>query len=133
MNYKNKKYRYLRHILAMPFITAPIIPLIIADIFTEIYHRVCFPLYGMKYVKRSKFITIDRHKLKYLTIFQKLYCVYCGYANGLIAYIREIAGKTESYWCGIRHEQIKGRIEQEHQKNFLKYNDKKAFDKFIKK
>jgi len=30
-------------------------------------------------------------------------CVYCGYANGLIAYVREIAARTEQYWCPIKH------------------------------
>ena len=34
---------------------------------------------------------------------EKLNCAYCSYANGLIAYVREIAGRTEQYWCPIKH------------------------------
>ncbi len=34
---------------------------------------------------------------------EKLNCAYCSYANGVIAYVREIAGRTEQYWCPIKH------------------------------
>jgi hypothetical protein len=30
-------------------------------------------------------------------------CTFCSYANGLIAYVREVAARTEQYWCPIRH------------------------------
>ena len=46
---------------------------------------------------------IDRHRLEYLNALQKLNCVYCGYVNGLIGYAREIASRTEQYWCPIKH------------------------------
>jgi len=39
----------------------------------------------------------------YLNAIEKVNCVYCGYANGVLAYVREIAGRTEQYWCPIRH------------------------------
>jgi hypothetical protein len=29
--------------------------------------------------------------------------MFCGYANGLIAYTREIASRTEQFWCPIKH------------------------------
>ena len=46
-----------------------IIPVALADILVEIYHRICFPLYGMAYVKRSQYIRItDREKLPYLSL-----------------------------------------------------------------
>jgi hypothetical protein len=32
-----------------------------------------------------------------------LNCAYCSYANRLIAYVREIAARTEQYWCAIKH------------------------------
>jgi hypothetical protein len=53
-------------------------------------------------VPRATYIVIDRH-LAYLNGIEKLNCVYCGYANGVFAYVREIAGRTEQYWCPIRH------------------------------
>lgn len=34
---------------------------------------------------------------------EKLNCVYCGYANGLLAYATEITARTEQYWCPIKH------------------------------
>ena len=39
----------------------------------------------------------------YLNALEKLNCAYCSYANGLIAYVREIAARTEQYWCPIKH------------------------------
>lgn len=119
--------RRLKHWLAAPFILVMIFPIVLTDIFLEIYHRIAFPLYGLKCVNRSSYIKIDRQKLSYLNWFQKLSCAYCGYANGAINYAQEIAGITESYWCGIMHEPKKGFHVQKHHKNFLPYGDEKAF------
>ena len=46
---------------------------------------------------------MDRSHLRYLNSMEKLNCVYCGYFNGLIAYVQEIAGRTEQHWCPINH------------------------------
>ena len=46
---------------------------------------------------------VDRYRLGYLNIFERLNCAYCGYANGVIAYAREITARTEQYWCPIKH------------------------------
>ena len=40
---------------------------------------------------------------EYLNIIEKFHCTYCEYANGLIAYLREIIGRTEQYFCPIKH------------------------------
>lgn len=127
---KNNPYS-LKHIIAIPVISSVIIPIVIADIWIELYHRICFPLYGLPLVSRSDYIKIDRHKLSYLDFWQKIYCAYCGYANGLINYFQEIAGKTEQYWCGIRHKKSPGFVEQEHHKKFefVDYGDKEEFEK----
>lgn len=93
----------IRHLVSAPFIYMMIVPFIFLDIGLEIYHRVCFTLYGIPKVKRSNYILIDRHKLAYLNFMQKINCVYCGYGNGLMAYGKEIAGRTEKYWCPIKH------------------------------
>ena len=99
----------------------------------EIYHNVCFPLYGIPLVKRNKYIKIDRQKLKYLRFAEQVSCAYCGYANGVMAYGVKIAGETEKYWCGIKHQKDEEFIEPAHHKDFLKYGDEKAYDKIIKK
>lgn len=93
----------VRHLLSAPFIYSMIIPIVIVDIWIEIYHNVCFRLYRIPLVKRKDYIVIDRHKLAYLNIVQKMNCIYCGYANGLAAYTKEIFGRTEKYWCPLKH------------------------------
>lgn len=55
-------------------------------------------------------------------------CAYCGYANGLAAYFKEITNSTEAYRCPIVHKyNLKG---QEHQKeeHFAPYGNKAAYD-----
>lgn len=120
-------HTYLGNALAVPFIVAPVIPLVILDVFLEIYHRVCFRLYGIPYVQRSRYIRVrDRAKLPYLTWYEKINCAYCGYANGLLHYASIIAGITESYWCGIAHLEARGYIPSQHEKDFAKYGNEAA-------
>lgn len=129
MLYLKDKYQNVKNVIIGPVIFSLIIPLLILDIWGEIYHRICFPLYKMPYVKRKKYIKIDRHKLSYLDFWQKFYCVYCGYANGVINYWSEIAGKTELYWCGIKHKEGGDFIPPKHHDNFVEYGDKEEFKK----
>lgn len=130
MDYKKHPDLYTRNWLSMPFIFAIIFPLVALDVFLEIYHRICFRLYRIPRVKRSDYIRIDRHKLKYLTRREKVGCVYCSYANGLFPYAAKIASETEAYWCGIKHKR-NGEgdrfIEPPHHKNFLPYGDEKKY------
>jgi len=121
------KGKKLKHIIIIPIIASLIIPIVLFDIWVEIYHRLCFPLYKVPYIKRSNYIKIDRHKLNYLTWLQKIYCVYCGYANGLAAYWVKIAGETERYWCGIQHQRVDNFVFQEHQRDFARYGDQEDF------
>ncbi|SIO54128.1 hypothetical protein SAMN05444722_3318 [Rhodovulum sp. ES.010] len=90
-------------ILTAPAIYALILPLALLDLFVAIYQAVCFPVYGIDKVKRSEHVVIDRHQLAYLNGLQKLNCAYCGYANGVLALAREVAARTEQYWCPIKH------------------------------
>jgi len=127
MLYIKNSYRLLRHTIITPIVWACVIPLVILDICAEIYHRVCFPLYGIPYVKRDSYIKIDRHKLKYINLRQKIYCVYCGYANGVINYWSRIAAETERYWCGIKHKEDGPFVPPAHHKYFPKYGDEDGF------
>jgi hypothetical protein len=90
-------------IITAPFIYAVIVPLLLLDLFVSIYQAVCFPAYGIPKVKRADYFVFDRHHLAYLNAIEKLNCAYCSYANCLIAYVREIAARTEQYWCPIKH------------------------------
>lgn len=93
----------LLNILTTPIIWSCLLPAAILDLVVSIYHGVCFPVNGIPKVKRSDYIIIDRHALPYLNLIEKINCEYCGYFNGLIAYVQEIAARTEQYWCPIRH------------------------------
>lgn len=90
-------------VLSAPVIYGLIVPFVILDIAVTLYQAICFPIYGIPKVRRRDHIAIDRQHLAYLNALQKLNCVYCGYGNGLLAYVREVAGRTEAYWCPIKH------------------------------
>ena len=124
------KYKTLRHMLSFPFIWMIIVPIVFTDILLEIYHRICFPLYGIPIVTRSRYIRItDRGKLSYLSTLEKIHCLYCGYVNGWFHYASVIAGKTEHYWCAIMHLQGRGYIPTEEEKTFSKYGDEATLRK----
>ena len=114
-------------------IFSPIIPVVILDVWVELYHRICFPIYEIKCVERKKYIKIDRHKLAYLHLLQKIYCIYCGYVNGVFAYWVEIGAQTERFWCGIQHKGKDNFVEPAHHQEFTPYGDKQAFESKYKK
>ncbi len=89
--------------LTAPIIYAGIVPFVLLDLFVTLYQLVCFPAYGIARVRRSDYLIFDRHHLAYLNAVEKLNCAYCSYGNGVIAYAREIAARTEQYWCPIKH------------------------------
>lgn len=72
MKYFFTRRRFIRHLPMYPFIYGAALFIIILDIWIELYHRIAFPLYGLKYVRRKDYIKIDRHKLSYLHAFQKV-------------------------------------------------------------
>ena len=92
-----------RNIITAPLIYAMIIPFALLDAAVSGYQFICFPLYRIPKVRRGKYIVIDRQGLSYLNGIEKFNCMYCGYANGVIAYAREIAARTEQYWCPVKH------------------------------
>lgn len=88
--------------------TAPVVysllpPLALLDLVVWLYQGICFPIYGMERVPRRDYMVLDRHRLQYLNVIERSHCVYCSYANGLLAYVREVAARTEQYWCPIKH------------------------------
>lgn len=132
MQFKHYPERIWCHLLSAPFIYSMIFPLIILDVCTEIYHHVCFRLYGLDLIDRQRYIKIDRHKLAYLSTFEKINCAYCGYTNGLAAYLVAIAGATETYWCGIKHKSDSSFIAPIHHQNFIDYHDEVAYRQLSK-
>jgi len=118
----------LRHALTAPLIFGAVIPIALLDLFIEIYHRICFPFYRIPYIIRKNYVKIDRHKLSYLRLGQKINCIYCGYANGVIQYWAKIVGETERYFCSIKHKEDDSFIAPEHHKEFIDYNDSIKFE-----
>lgn len=116
----------IQHIISAPFIYSVVVPIFFIDISVTIYQHICFRLYGIPRVKRSKYLVIDRHRLEYLNALEKLNCMYCGYGNGVVSYVREIIARTEQYWCPIKHA---NKIIDSHSwtKNYVDYGDAKAY------
>lgn len=90
-------------VLTAPIIYSLIIPFAVLDLWVSLYQAVCFRVYGIPQVNRGKYMVFDRAGLKYLNALEKLNCAYCSYANGVIAYVREVGARTEQYWCPIKH------------------------------
>lgn len=116
------------HLMSVPIIWAILLPAIILDGFVSGYQWICFPIYKISKVKRSNYIIIDRHRLKYLNAIEKLNCLYCSYFNGLMGYVTEISARTEQYWCPIRHATMLKSMHGKY-KNFYDYGDSKNFRK----
>jgi hypothetical protein len=90
-------------ILTAPVIYSLIVPIALLDLFVMVYQAICFPVYKIPKVRRRDYLVFDRHHLAYLNIIEKINCAYCSYANGAIAFAREVASRTEVYWCPIKH------------------------------
>lgn len=109
-----------------PFIYSLILPLALLDLFLFIYQQVCFRVYRIPIVPRGRFIVMDRQKLAYLNGLEKLNCIYCGYATGVIALAREVAARTEQYWCPIKH--ARGvRPPNDRHLDFIEYGDAEGY------
>jgi hypothetical protein len=115
-------------LLTAPIIYSGIVPLLLLDIYLLLYQAVCFPVYGIKKVRRRDYLIFDRKHLVYLNIIEKLNCAYCSYANGLAGYYRAISGRTEQYWCPIKHAR---RVLHAHPyyHNFTDFGDAEAYHK----
>jgi hypothetical protein len=114
------------NVLAAPIIYSMIIPIALLDAWISLYQWICFPLFRIRRVQRRDYIVVDRHKLSYLNGIEKLHCVYCSYANGVFAYAREITGRTETYWCPIKHARRTRGAHARYQ-HFAAYGDAPAY------
>lgn len=114
------------HFLTAPVIYAMAAPLLTLDLALLIYQQICFRAYGIRRVRRSDYLVIDRHHLNYLNGIEKFNCMYCGYANGLMAYAQEIVAQTEQFWCPLKHA---SRIHGAHNRysDFADYGDAEVY------
>ena len=129
--YKTGLLRFFSRTRFFVALTSPIIylgwiPFLLMDLFVTLFQSVCFPVYQIPKVLRSDYIVFDREDLPYLNIVEKFNCFYCAYGNGIAAYTREVAARTEQYWCPIKHAR---RIRAAHDRypKFFDYGDAEAF------
>jgi hypothetical protein len=96
--------RFLRessipNMLTMPIIGSLIVPVGLLDLWVTLYQAICFRVYGIALVPRS---------------------------NGVFAYVREVAARTEQYWCPIRHaKQVLA--PHTHYRQFVDYGDAEGY------
>ena len=128
---KLSSWKHLRNtrilvILSSPLIYACVIPFLLLDAAVAVYQLVCFPIYGIPKVRRKDYLVFDRGRLAYLNTIEKVGCLYCSYANGLLGLITEIAARTEQYFCPIKHAH---QLVKEHSRysKFLSYGDAQAY------
>jgi hypothetical protein len=128
---KTRASRYLIDANPLMILTAPVIyslvvPVVLLDLWVMAYQAICFPIYRIPKVSRRDYLVFDRHHLAYLNIIEKINCAYCSYCNGAIAFIREVASRTEIYWCPIKHaRRILG--PHRHYQGFADFGDAQGF------
>ena len=128
---KISSWKHLRNtpwlvILSSPLIYACVLPFLLLDASVAIYQLVCFPIYGIPKVRRKDYLIFDRGRLAYLNTIEKVGCIYCSYANGLLGLITEIAARSEQYFCPIKHAHPLAKTHSRTAK-FLPYGDAQAY------
>ncbi|MGE4133914.1 MAG: hypothetical protein AB7F86_19920 [Bdellovibrionales bacterium] len=113
-------------VVSSPIIYSMIVPVIILDCFCRIYQAICFPIYQIPKVNRKDYVRLDRHKLAYLNGIEKLNCDFCSYFNGTVAFAREIASRTEQYWCPIRQALLIKGVHSRYNR-FLQFGDADSY------
>lgn len=113
-------------ILTAPVIYSLIVPLVIVDVWVSAYQAICFRAYRIPRVQRRDYIAFDRNRLGYLNVIERLNCSFCGYANGVVAYVREVSSRTEQYWCPIKHAV---KVSDPHRRyyDFLEFGDAEGY------
>ncbi len=135
--YKIGLISFLTHSRLLVVLTAPVIyagwiPFLLLDLFVSIYQAICFPVYRIPKVRRADYLIFGREDLPYLNIIEKFNCFYCSYGNGVAAYAREVAARTEQYWCPIKHAR---RVKAAHERypNFFDFGDAEAYQQGLER
>ncbi len=135
--YKVGLWRFLAESRPLVVLTAPIIyagwiAFLLLDLFVSVYQAICFPVYGIPKVRRADYLVFDRALLPYLNLVEKFNCLYCSYGNGVIGFAREVAARTEQYWCPIKHAR---RIQAAHERypRFFDHGDAEMYSRDLEK
>jgi len=146
--FKISSWKHLRNtrllvILSSPLIYACVLPFLLLDGAVAIYQLVCFrsccstarlpsislsasPSTGFPRFRRKDYLVFDRGRLAYLNTIERVGCIYCSYANGLLGFVTEIAARSEQYFCPIKHARPLVGMHSRYAK-FLPYGDARAY------
>lgn len=129
--YKTGLLRFFARANPLVILTAPIIylgwiPFLLMDLFVTLYQTICFPVYRIPKVRRSDYVLFGREHLPYLNLIEKFNCLYCSYGNGVAAYTREVASRTEQYWCPIKYDR-RLRLPRDRYPNYFDFGDAEAY------
>lgn len=70
------------------------------DIVAILCNIIVFPLVGIPKIQRNDYIKpFSRRRLPGASIWYKIGCIYCSYANGVAYYFQLTAMKTEFLYC----------------------------------
>ncbi len=120
------------NLLTAPIIYGMVFPMLLLDGCISLYQAICFPVYKIPKVKRADYMIFDPHHLSYLNWAEKSHCIYYTYGNGLLAYATEIIGRTEQYFCPIKHaRKIMGRHAR--YASFVEYGDAEDYQTKLEK
>lgn len=129
--FKKSSWKHIRTtrllvIISSPLIYGCVLPFLWLDAAVAVYQMICFPIYRIPKVRRQDYLIFDRGHLRYLNTIEKVGCIYCSYANGLLAMITEVAARTERHFCPIKHAR---RVLHAHSQyaSFLPYGDGRAY------
>ena len=121
----------LIQLLSAPVVYMMIVPAVVLDIMLFIYTNVVSRVFNIEFGKRDEYVVFDRQYLGYLNVVEKLNCLYCSYFNGLMQYASSIAGRTELYFCPIKHAK-KIAYKHEFYDMFLPYGNGDEYQKKLK-
>ena len=115
------------NLITGPIIYSMIVPLMLLDLCVSFYQWSCFPIYGIPKLSRHDFIIFDRQKLRYLDWISKFHCTYCAYGVGVVAFVAQVIGATEAYFCPIKHHEPK-LLALKKRVLYLTYDEPENFD-----
>ena len=120
-------YKYLSRarfsfLITLPSILIMVAPAILLDIAGSFYQAINLRAYEIPMVDRKRYIFLDRYALKHLNFMEKFFCIYCGYFNGVMQYVSEIAARTEEFWCPIKYSKKVG-FKHKRYANYLEHEN----------
>lgn len=94
----------LGHYLGILLLLSFVVLFVPMFVFTWIVSPLYFWFYKEEPISPKPYFHFDRHKVKYLSFWDKLGCEYCELANSTLQWMLAITNKIEKRWCPIQNE-----------------------------